>query len=228
MIEHIYEENKADLSIFSTSKNDYVDEIIEKWLKLQNIIKEELTLEELISKAQKNDFEQLKKYFKEYYKNKLEIRKILEEIKCIENNGEKTIKKLNMERELEHIFLDISEPIKNLLFLFRNNYDYIITLVSLINEYDDEDKIKSLVELFCNQFYENILIKNSGTEELIILIYKLLEKEINPMNFASIDEFLSDDTFLGKFISSFLKRYELKQFLRLLWNVFNKNQQLCK
>ena len=60
MIEHIYEENKADLSIFSTSKNDYVDEIIEKWLKLQNIIKEELTLEELISKAQKNDFEQLK------------------------------------------------------------------------------------------------------------------------------------------------------------------------
>ena len=223
MIEHIYEENKADLSIISTSKNENVDEIIEKWLKLQNIIKEELTLEELISKAQKNDFEQLKKYFKEYYKNKLEIRKILEEIKCIENNGEKTIKKLNMERELEHIFLDISEPIKNLLFLFRNNYDYIITLVSLINEYDDEDKIKSLVELFCNQFYENILIKNSGTEELIILIYKLLEKEINPMNFASIDEFLSDDTFLGKFISSFLKRYELKQFLTLLINPFILN-----
>ena len=223
MIVQSFEENKADLDNFIANKNDNVDKIIEKWRKLQNIIKEELTLEELISKIQKKGFEQLKKCFKEYYKNKLEARKILEEIKCIENNGENNIKKLNIEKELEHIFLDISEPIKNLLFLFRNNYDYIITLVSLINEYDDEDKVKSLVELFCNQFYENILTKNAGTEELIILIYKLLENEINPMNFASIDEFLSDDTFLGKFISSFLKRYELKQFLTLLINPFILN-----
>ena len=182
MIVQSFEENKADLDNFIANKNDNVDKIIEKWRKLQNIIKEELTLEELISKIQKKGFEQLKKCFKEYYKNKLEARKILEEIKCIENNGENNIKKLNIEKELEHIFLDISEPIKNLLFLFRNNYDYIITLVSLINEYDDEDKIKSLVELFYNQIYKNILIKNSGTEELIILIYILLEKEINPMN----------------------------------------------
>ncbi len=218
-----FDESHADLGLIDSNKKEKVDKIIEKWFILQKTIKEELTLEQAISKQQKIDFEQLKKYFKEYYKSKLEIRRILEEIKNIENNDENPIKQINMERELEQIFLDISEPIKNLLFLFRNNYDYIITLISLITEYDEDDKISSLVELFCNQFYENILIKNSETEELIILIYKLLEKEVTPMNFSSIDEFLSDDTFLGKFISSFLKRYELKHFLSSLINPFILN-----
>ena len=228
MYEIKLEENEADLALSDSSKQNNVDKIIEKWFLLQKTIKEELTLEEVISKQQKNDFEQLKRYFKEYYKNKLNIRRILEEIKAIENNNKNNIRTLNMDRELEHVFLDISEPIKNLLFLFRNNYDYIITLISLITEYDEEEKVSSLVELFCNQFYENILVKNSETEELIILIYKLLEKEVVPMNFASIDEFLSDDTFLGKFISSFLKRYELKHFLSSLINPFILNIENSK
>ena len=132
-----------------------------------------------------------------------------------------------MERDLEHVFLDICEPIKNLLFLFRNNYDYITTLVSLISEYDEDDKISSLVELFCNQFYENILIPNPEQEELLLLVYKLLEREIAPMNSASIDEFLNEDTFLGKFITSFLKRQELKVFLSTLINPFILDIENC-
>ena len=223
MNEQKQEENIADLALSNSNRQKNINSVIEKWFLLQKTIKEELTLEEVISKQQKIDLEQLKTYFKEYYKNKLEIRRILEQIKKIENNDENITKKVNMERELEHIFLDISEPIKNLLFLFRTNYDYIITLTSLIADYDDEDKISSLVELFCNQFYENILIKNTEKEELLILIYKLLEKEVITMNFASIDEFLSDDSFLGKFISSFLKRYELKHFLSSLINPFILN-----
>ena len=38
------------------------------------------------------------------------------------------------------MFLDISEPIKNLLFLFRENYDYIVRLISLIDNQDDHAK----------------------------------------------------------------------------------------
>ena len=223
MIDQNLDENNADLALIEPNRKKNVDSIIEKWFILQKTIKEELTLEEIISKKQKNDFDQLKKYFKEYYTKKLEIRNVLEEIKILENKDENEVKKINMERELEHVFLDICEPIKNLLFLFRNNYDYIITLISLITEYDEEEKISSLVELFCNQFYENILTNNSEAEELLILIYKLLEKEITPMNFASVDEFLSDDSFLGKFISSFLKRYELKHFLSSLITPFILN-----
>ena len=83
MIVQSFEENKADLDNFIANKNDNVDKIIEKWRKLQNIIKEELTLEELISKIQKKGFEQLifyynflilkirKMYFHLYYYKKM-------------------------------------------------------------------------------------------------------------------------------------------------------------
>ena len=147
-------------------KEKMAESVIQKWLLLQKTIKEEITLEDVIIRHQENEFVQLKDYFKQYYLKKLQSRKILEEIKKLGNNKQNKIRELFMERELEHVFLDICEPIKNLLFLFRNNYDYITTLVSLISEYDEDDKISSLVELFCNQFYENILIPNPEQEEL--------------------------------------------------------------
>ena len=228
MSEVEYQENNADLALSDFNKRKNAESTIEKWYILQRTIKEGITLEDIISKQQKLDSEKLKNYFKDYYKNKLEIRRTTEEIKRIENNDENITKKINMEKEIEHMFLDISEPIKNLLFLFRDNYDYIITLISLITEYDDEDKISSLVELFCNQFYDNILIRNKGEDELLILIYKLLEKEIISMNIASIDEFLGNDTFIGKFFSSFLKRYELKNSLLTLINNFIINLEYSK
>lgn len=220
VIEINSDNSNADESLQESNKQKAVEKVIQKWLTLQKTIKEEITLEEVIIRHQQNEFTQLKDYFKQYYQKILESRKIYEEIKNFQNNSTNKVREMFMERELEHVFLDICEPIKNLLFLFRNNYDYIITLVSLISEYDEEDKISSLVELFCNQFYENILISNPEQEELLLLVYKLLEREIAPMNFASIDEFLNDDSFLGKFISSFLKRQEVKLFLSTLINPF--------
>ena len=68
------------------------------------------------------------------------------------------MKELNIEENIDKVLLQTCEPIKNLLFLFRNNYNYITKLVSLIDEQDEEDQIESLFQLFCNQFYDNILI----------------------------------------------------------------------
>ena len=220
IIEYEGDTNCADIAMEEKQKQKEVESVIQKWLILQKTIKEEITLEDVIIRHQQNEFVQLKDYFKQYYIKKLESRKVLEEIKRLQDDRTDKVREIFIERELEHIFLDICEPIKNLLFLFRNNYDYIVTLVSLISEDDDEDQISSLVELFCNQFYENILIPNPEQEELLLLVYKLLEREISPMNSASIDEFLNDDTFLGKFISSFLKRQEFKVFLTTLINPF--------
>ena len=211
-------ETKEDESLIETNKQKMVELIIQKWLKLQKTIKEELSLEDVILRHQENEFVQLKDYFKKYYIKKLESRRILEEINELENNNENIIKEYIIDKDLEHTILDLYKPINNLLFLFRNNYDYIITLVSLISENDENEKISSLVELFCNQFYENILIPNPEQEELLLLIYKLLEKEISPMDCASIDDFLNEDTFLGKFISSFMQRQEVKIFLSSLLN----------
>ena len=51
----------------------------------------------------------------------MESKKVLEEIKRLQDNRTDKVREIIIERELEHVFLDICEPIKNLLFLFRNN-----------------------------------------------------------------------------------------------------------
>ena len=199
-------------------KQQKVENIIQKWLKLQKTIKEEITLEEVIIKQQKDDFIYLKDLFFQYYEKKIKLRKQFEIIRALEKNMKNINNEYNLEKNIESELLDSSETIKNLLFLIRNNYDYITKIVSLIDETDEPENIDSLVELFCNQFYDNILIPNPEQEELLILIYKLLEEEITPMNSASVDEFLSDNTFVGKFISSYMNKRQLKVFLKMLLN----------
>ena len=200
------------------NRQEKVEKIIQKWLKLQKTIKEEITLEEVIIKQQNDDFDYLKDLFTQYYETKIQSRKQFEIIRKLEKNMRMDNKEYKIEKDVERILLDTNEPIKNLLFILRNNYDYITKLVSLIDETDDVEKVDSLVELFCNQFYDNILIPNPEQEELLILIYKLLEEEITPMNSASIDEFLNDSSFIGKFISSYMNKRELKVFLTMLLN----------
>ena len=206
------------MNIKRKNRQEKVEKIIQKWLKLQKTIKEEITLEEVIIKQQNDDFDYLKDLFTQYYETKIQSRKQFEIIRKLEKNMRMDTKEYKIEKDIELILLDVCEPIKNLLFIIRNNYDYITKLVSLIDETDEIEKVDSLVELFCNQFYDNILIPNPEQEELLILIYKLLEEEITPMNSASIDEFLNDSSFIGKFISSYMNKRELKVFLTMLLN----------
>ena len=216
-------ENQIDIDDLKNRENkaikqQNVEKTIQKWIKLQKTIKEEITLEEVIIKQQKDDFKYLKDLFFQYYETKIKSRKQFYIIRKLEKNMKVDNPEFIVEKNGESILLTSNETIKNLLFLIRNNYDYITKIVSLIEETDEPENIDSLVELFCNQFYDNILIPNPEQEELLILIYKLLEEEITPMNSASIDEFLSDTTFIGKFISSYMNKRALKVFLAMLVN----------
>ena len=211
-------------------KEELSEKIVQKWLKLQKIIKEEITLEDVTINQQKSDYNHLKNYFRDYYLAKLNIRKSFDDIKKLSQNEFKKIKKICIEPDLDNLIPQMTEPVKNLLFLFRNDYNYITKLISLIDENDEEEQIESLVHLFCNQFYDNILIPNPEQTELLLLIYKLLEEEILPMNAALIDDFLNDSSFLGKFCSTFMKRQEFKLYLTMLLNpiilsIENENEE---
>ena len=100
----------------------------------------------------------------------------------------------------------------------RKQYEIMKRLEKNMNMDKKEYKIDSNINQILPQFYDNILIPNPEQEELLILIYKLLEEEITPMNSASVDEFLSDSSFIGKFISSYMNKRELKIFLTVLLN----------
>ena len=214
--------NNLNIKKINTNIEEKVSKTLEKWKNLQKTIKEELSLQELMIEKQKQDNSQLKDKFREYYKVKLKSRKEYENIKNLDLSPRQKIKNKEyvLDNNIERVLLDTCEPIKNLMFLFRNNYDYTIKLLSLIGDHDDKESINSLVELLCNQFYDNILIPNQNQDnlELSIFLYKLLEDDIISMNSASIDEFLSENNFLGKFISSYVRKDEFRLFFGKLLN----------
>ena len=126
-----------------------------------------------------------------------------------------------IEKDSETYLRETNEPIKNLLFTLRNNYDYLLRLLSLIKPDDytkNANSINSLVELFNNQFYENILIPNPEQQELLILIYKLIEEDIIPMGGVSPDDFLNNNSFLGIFLTSYAQRQEISGYISMILN----------
>ena len=197
------------------NKQKNLDEILLKWSKLQKVIKEGVILKKVIIEQQKIDFNKLKKNFIEYYDIKLNIRKTYEEIESLKNKNIMN-KQIIFEKNVN--YNDKLKSISELLFFFRNNYDYIIKLVDLIEINKDINNytMHSVIELFCNQFYDNILIPNPEQEELLILIYKLIEKDIYNMNNIYLDNFMDKTTFLSKFIKSLMRKSDIKIFLSKL------------
>ena len=215
------EANNNDI-ISEEQKQKLVEKIINKWLNLQKIIKEEITLEDVIIKQQEDDTDNLKSFFVKYYQAKLNTRKIWNDINKLKlYEKESNILSIIINEELGSSFHEVSEPIKNLFFIIRNNYDYLTRILSLIKPEDFEkniNKVYSLVELLNNNFYENILIPNPDQLELLILIYKLLEEEITSMNSVCSENFLEDNTLIGIFLSSFAKKQEIIGYFSMILN----------
>ena len=212
-------ENILNEENLNKNEDEKIKEIINKWYILQKTIKEEITLKEMIKNQQKIYEEKLMEDYGKYYKEKLESRQIFENILIIDQNELNNLKKYNESNEAEDKLQDAFDPITKLLFLMRNNYDYILKIFSIIGEMeitnkDNRKKIESLIDLFCHQFYDNILIPNPEQEELLILVYLLLEKEISSMNLASCSSFL-ENTIIGVFLKSYTKKQELKNYLSM-------------
>ena len=214
------QKNSPKIKIKNLENNEHteqsnIDIILKKWSKLQKAIKEGVILKKVIIEQQKIDFAKLKTNYIEYYDLKLKIRKTYEDIEMLKNKNIIN-KEIIFEKNVN--YNDKLKSISELLFILRNNYDYVIILSELIesnNGYNDYI-IHSIIELFCNQFYDNILIPNPEQEELLILIYNLIEHDISKMNSPSNNKFLNKNTFLFNFMKYLMRKSEIKTFLSKL------------
>ena len=210
---------KKIIQKIDNNKQSNVDIILQKWSRLQKIIKEEIILKKVIIEQQKLDFSKLKSNFIEYYNIKLKIREIYEDIEFIKK--QKLVnKQIIFEKNVN--YNNKIKSISELLFIYRNNFDYVVKLCEIIesnnkNNNNNESLINSIAELLCNQFYDNILIPNPEQKELLILTYKLIEKDICQMGtIISVDNFLGKNTFIYKFIRYLMRKPEIKIFLSKL------------
>ena len=120
----------------------------------------------------------------------------------------------------EKTLLECSDAVEKLFNKFRNNYKLLLTLVELLEKNKNfKDENDSLVELFTHHFYENHLIQNSEYDEILILIFLLLEKEIDNLISPSVTWFINNDnSIIGKILKSYTKKSEVKAYVSLILN----------
>lgn len=154
----------------------------------------------------------MKEYYQEYYELKLKIK----DIHKYNNTAFNTVNKHPeiMPSELEHNgekhLIENSEPVSRFLFSFRNNLHHIINMIMLSNKKEHE----SIIDFVGHFFFNNILNQNPENDELLTLITELLIKEIEAMNDLRSNSFL-DNSFLGGFLRSLIKRYDIKAYLSM-------------
>ena len=211
------------------------EKTINNWLSLQKIVKELESLEEMMDEQHEDHIEKLEEKVMELFRLKIESRKIFNDIKFLKlkaegNSSAKRPPDYYIEEKNDTILVGAKESITKFLFIIRENFDYIPKIASFLDENTNKrEKLESLAELFCNQFYDNVLIPNPEQEELLICIYKLLEFEINKMYTANSEQFLNDSNFVGIFMTVFSKQHELNVFVanllnKLIYAVENKTE----
>ena len=198
------------------------EKTIENWLGLQKVVKELESLEEMMDEQHEDHMKNLTSKLIELFTLKIKSRNIYDDIKFLKlsaevNSSAKRPLDYYIEENNDTILVGAKESITKFLFIIRENYDYIPKIASFLRE-KSREKLESLAELFCNQFYDNVLISDPEQEELLICIYKLLEFEINKMHVANSEQFLDDSTFVGIFMTVFSKQHDLSVFVANLLN----------
>ena len=213
----------GDINTLEELQQKKAEKTIKSWLEIQKIVKVLQSLEEMMDEQHKDHYTKLQGKLRELYEFKIKSRKIHDDIKFLKLNAEGNPPRerpldYHIEEKNDTILVQAETCIEKFLFILKENFDYIPRIVSLIGNNVRREKIESLAELFCNQFYDNILIPNPEQEELLICIFKLLELEINKMHSSNVEQFLNDSSFVGTLLTVFSKQYDLNIFLSDLLN----------
>ena len=191
-----------------------------KLRKLQMALKEEVALTDIFFENRDDLLKKIESNCLDYYRERISIQEIYD------HNGEQ---KNNSEEEKKQIKYEVSEkpqseltqcydPLFKLMFYFRNSNDLTLKLI----ENCPKDSYELLANFICNYYYVNIFSSTFLNENLLTLIYLLLEKEIDILTnekslfFNFLDSSKSFTAVLLKYLS---RRDEVKTYLE---NVLKK------
>jgi len=184
------------------------NESFNKLLKLQNVIKEEIAFSDIFFENRDELLKKIKDICLNYYKKRISIQEIYDNVKVDINMKKKYEIKENYEKELSNPQCVVS--FKNILFLIRNNMDLTMKLVQNC----PKESYESLANFICNNFYSNPTSSFILNENLLYFIYLLLEKEIDKLNGQQSYEFLEpSNSFCGTLLKCLSRNDEVKAYL---------------
>ena len=178
-------------------------------------LKEEVALNDIFFENRDDLLKKIENNCFDYYKERIAIQEIYDhnrQNKNKTNEDKKRIKYVvseNPQSELPQCF----DPLLKLMFYFRNNNDLTLKLIE--NCPKDNESFEILANFICNYFYVNIFSSTFLNENLLTLIYHLLEKEIDQLkNEKSSLNFLdSSRSFTAILLKHLSRRDEVKAYL---------------
>ena len=192
-----------------------------KWLKLKYLLQDKTSFESSVKLLKEKTIKQFTSKCCEIYKEKVQIHLLSDKNKQIfaswKNNKIKNkdipdyLPNAVVKKDLSDLCEDSS--IKDFLFYFRENNQYMLKLIQFLNK----EKRKLLIPFLCHFFYENFFMENPEQEEILYIIYLLLEKEVDELLSPSLFSFL-EDSFLGEFLIEIGNKYDVKNYIDISLN----------
>ncbi len=177
--------------------------------KLQLILKEEIALREIFQSNKEELFQKIESNTYEYYKKKLSIQEIYFNNKELNPNGKQYIK-YELSKDCQSELPQCIDPLTKLFFYFRNNNEMLLKLINKC----DKSSYDELANFLCHFFYVDVFSSTTLNEPLLVLIYLLLERNIDDITDPNLPmQFLdSSNTFISSLLKSLLRRDDVKVY----------------
>ena len=199
----IFNENSNEI------KNEYKSETtFHKLQNLQTLLKKESALKGLFAETEKNTQKDIENLCKEIYFKRIDVLNVLKN----EANTSNIINYQLIENNKDYLKdLNLYIP-KFLSYLWENPP----LIAKLLIHSDVNDVRKFLAPLFCNNFYENILSPNHIEDQLLYVIYLLLEDEIDKLNDINNTSKFLNDTACGYLLNELMDKKDVKAFFKII------------
>ena len=145
-----------------------------KLRKLQMTLKEEVALTDIFFENRDELIKKIKTNCFEYFKERIAIQEIYDNSSYENKEKNKKIKYEVIENAALQ-FPQCGDFIGKFLFYFRNSNELTLKLI----EKCPKESYEILANFICNYFYVNIFSSTFLNENLLTLIYLLLEKEVD-------------------------------------------------
>ena len=155
---------------------------IQKILLLQRLLKEMTSIKQRFKGNKNKMLQKLDKNCINYYKKKIYMKEIFDF--CTSTRPEERIEYILIE-DAKNCFNESYQALYDFYFLIRKDYSLMLKIIELSEKYGEtlrekyrEDLIEELNDFLVNFLYGNTIKSSFSDEELMIMIYLLLEKFI--------------------------------------------------
>ena len=185
-----------------------VNNTFNKLKDIQILLKKESALNMLYSNTYNNIQNDINKLCKEIYEQKL---KVINVIKSGENPN--IIYNYELIENNKEYMKDLYLYIPKLLF---HLWEKPSLMAKLLMNTNDADIKQYLAPLICDNYYENILSPNYFEDKLILIIYILLENEINNLKDINDSNIFLNNTPCSFLLNQLIEKKDIKEFFRIV------------